>query len=179
MTGLSPGVRLPKDMDAREFATWCKAQGIESVASDAVAAHVAEADPHPQYALDTDMTAAIAAAVAALNLDSGTYTPALTNVANLAGNTPLQCQFLRVGSVVTVSGEVGLNVSGAGNTQLGISLPVASNFSALFHCGGVASSVTESATIQADSTNDRAEMRYTAVSVGLQTFWFSFTYLVI
>lgn len=73
MTGLTAGAMLPKDMNEREFATWCRSQGIEGVATNAIAAHVALPDPHTQYAKDTDLAAsdaaqavAIAAAVAAL-----------------------------------------------------------------------------------------------------------------
>jgi hypothetical protein len=176
MSGLSPGTVLPKDMDQRQWATWNRQQAIDTVVSDAIADHVAEADPHTQYAKDTDLTAAIAA----LNLASGTYTPTLTNVNNLTSSTALQCQYLRVGATVTVSGAATINVTaGAASTQLGISLPVASSLGAVEDCGGVGSTATESFMIFADITNDRAQLQNTASVTGSQTVYFSFSYQVI
>src|SRR5438552_1367658 len=37
---------------------------------------------------------------------SGSYTPRLTNVANLSASTAYTCQWMRVGNTVTVSGKV-------------------------------------------------------------------------
>lgn len=182
MTGLSPGVTLPKDMDQRQFATWCRQQSIETVATtaaaDAVAAHVALADPHTQYALDTDLTAAIAA----LSLASGTYTPTLFNTTNVAASTAYSCQYLRVGSVVTVSGKVDVDPTAAGFTVIGISLPIASNLANGNELGGTGAApgiAGLSAGILADSANDRAVMEWTAVDITNQSWAFQFLYRIL
>jgi len=176
MTGLSPGTVPSSKMDSRQWARWCEAQSIEGVASAAIAAHVAESDPHTQYVLDTDLTAAIAA---------GTYTPVLTNVANISVSTAYQAQYMRVRSVVTVSGKVDLTTLAAvpTNTQLGISLPVASNFGAQEDCAGTGTvggtAGFENAFIRADTTNDRAELFFAATTIAAKTFYFVFQYRVI
>lgn len=113
---------------------------------------------------------------------SGTYTPTLTEVANLDASTAYACQWLRVGNVVTVSGAVDVNPTTTTTlTRLGLSLPVASNFGSTVHCGGVAYAVglVEGAAIFADITNDRAEIRWTAADVGVFQLCFTFTYRVI
>lgn len=138
-----------------------------------------EADIPSTIARDSEVTAAIAA----LNLASGTYTPTLTNVANLDGSTAYQAQYLRVGATVHVSGRVDVNPTAGGvSTQLGISLPVASNFGAAEDCAGTGAMPTigaESAAILADTANDRAQMEWIAGDDTNQPMYFSFTYQVI
>lgn len=122
--------------------------------------------------------------VAALALlTSGTYTPALTNGANVAASTAFACQWLRVGATVTVSGRVDVDPTlTATDTQLGIALPVASNFAAVTDCAGTAVAPTlsgECAAILADVANDRALLQWKAVDVTNAARYFSFTYRVI
>lgn len=115
-------------------------------------------------------------------LASGTYTPTLTNVTNVAASTAYTCQYLRVGSVVTVSGKIDIDPTAAGAVELGISLPVSSNFAALEDCGGTASAnaiAGQVAAIAADAVNDRAKLIYIAVDLTNQPMYFSFTYRII
>lgn len=116
------------------------------------------------------------------SLDHGVYTPTITNVANLAASTAYQCQYVRVGTVVTVSGKVDIDVTAAVATQVGISLPIASNIGANEDLGGTASSaatLTESAAILGDATNDRAEMQFVAINITNRSWYFQFSYRVI
>lgn len=116
---------------------------------------------------------------------AGTYVPTLTNVANLDGMTGYTAQYIQVGSVVTVSGRVDVNPTTAGvSTKLGISLPVASNFSnaALDECAGVAFAsavASQGAAIVADNTNDRAQLQFIATDLAARDMFFIFTYRVI
>ncbi len=137
--------------------------------------------------LDADIPATIArdtevsAAIAALNLSSGTYTPSLTNVANLDASTTHVCQYMRVGSTVTVSGYVEVNATAGAATQLGISLPVASNLLNIEDCAGTAACpdiAGMSAAIVADAANNRAEMQWIATDLNNRSMFFSFTYRV-
>lgn len=115
-------------------------------------------------------------------LVSGTYTPTLTGVTNVAASTAYQCQYIRVGAVVTVSGKVDVDPTAAVATQLGISLPVASNLGALEDCAGTAAAPAvagQSAAIYADITNDRAQMEWVAVDLANRSMYFTFTYEVI
>lgn len=111
---------------------------------------------------------------------SGTYTPTLTNMTNVAASTAYQCQYLRVGSVVTVSGKVDVDPTAAAVTELGISLPIASNFAAFQDCCGVGSDATsESAAIFADEANNRALMLWVAIVTANHGIAFTFTYEII
>lgn len=115
-------------------------------------------------------------------LTSGTYTPTLSNVANLDSSTAFTCQYSRVGSVVTVSGKVTVDPTTTLTlTQLGISLPIASALTQQEQVGGSASAsniASQSAAVRGDATNDRAEMVWVTADVTSQPMYFSYTYLV-
>lgn len=118
----------------------------------------------------------------ALSGTDGTYTPTLTGVTNVAASTAYACQYVRGRNTVTVSGRLDIDPTAAGSTVLGISLPVASNFSAVEQCAGVAFAsgiAGMGAAIRADTTNDRAELVYVAVDTTNQPIYFHFTYRVI
>ena len=113
---------------------------------------------------------------------SGTYTPTFTAVANCSGITSFDSQYLRVGNVVTVSGRVGLTVtSGTTTTTVGISIPIASNFTITSQCSGTGNQTlgNVSGVIIADSTNDRAELTFTSSSSGVAGYAYIFTYVIV
>ncbi len=128
------------------------------------------------------LTAAQQAIVAA-GFAHGTYTPALVNVANLDASTAYQCQYLRLGNTVFVSGLVDVNPTlTATATQLGISLPIASNLGAVEDCAGAAAAsgiAGQSAAIIGDAANNRAEMQWVAGDITNQPMYFTFGYQVI
>lgn len=113
---------------------------------------------------------------------SGTYTPTLTNTANVASSTAFECQYLRVGNVVTVSGQITITPTSASvATSLGISLPIASdivggrNLGGTACCGAAAGLVGQ---IAGDPTNDRALLTAVPSTNAANNWSFSFTYLV-
>ena len=112
-----------------------------------------------------------------------TYTPTLTGVTNVASSTAFACSYARVGNTVTVAGMLSVDVTAAAGTatQLGISLPVASNFDNDFELGGTAVDVftPQYGGIYADPTNNRAELRFAAQSTDNEAFNFIFQYQVI
>jgi hypothetical protein len=117
------------------------------------------------------------------NISWGTYTPTLTNSSNIDASTAYQCQWNRVGNVVTVSGKVDIDPASATTlTVLGISLPVASAIANDYEIGGTgANHVVQgySAAILGDATNDRALFDFTTgTDVANRSWFFSFTYLV-
>src|SRR6185369_11101538 len=67
---------------------------------------------------------------------SGTYTPTLTNGTNVAASTARKCQWIRVGNVVLVSGQLDVDTTSTGASELGISLPIASNLATAFDLAG-------------------------------------------
>lgn len=122
--------------------------------------------------------------LSAANLLSGTYTPTLTNVTNVAASTAYQCQYMRVGNVVTVSGAIDIDPTASGtDTEVGISLPIASNFTVAQNLSGAggfdgATSWGEMAVIRADFTNDRARLLCRPTSASARSCSFQFTYLI-
>lgn len=115
---------------------------------------------------------------------SGVFTPTLTNTTNVAASTPYQCQYLRVGNIVTVSGKVDIDVTLAASTasELQMTLPIASNFSAEENAGGTASSdaiASDVARIKADSSSKRASLVFKAISLTNDSYNFSFTYYIV
>lgn len=115
---------------------------------------------------------------------SGTYTPTLTNVTNITSSTADKFQWMRVGNVVTVSGRVNIQNTATGASELGISLPIASDIGATTDCVGSAPGSTSGILddvgwVIGDATNNRAAMQSTAVGTGAHDHWVSFTYEVI
>lgn len=115
-------------------------------------------------------------------LVSGTYTPTLVNSTNVAASTAYSCQYLRVGSVVHVSGRVDIDPTATGDTVLTMTLPIASNLGNSNElCGTAAGSnttVVECFSISGDGT-DVAAFQGAAVNTANHGFFFTFTYRVI
>jgi len=111
---------------------------------------------------------------------SGTYTPTLTNTTNLDASTAYLNQYMRVGSVVTVSGRVDMDPTATGNTELGVTLPIASDVSGTEQVAGVFHGLgtTEPGVIFGDATNNRATFQHNAVGTANRTFYFTFTYRI-
>ncbi len=111
-------------------------------------------------------------------LASGTYTPTLTNVTNVAASVTDVMKYLRVGDVVTVSGRITIDPTAAGLTRVDISLPIASNLAALRDCAGTGAREGENVVgiILGDTTNDRAYLSFIAVSTSNGAWAVHFTY---
>lgn len=119
-------------------------------------------------------------------LTSGTYTPTLFDGTNVDASTAYSCQYMRVGSVVTVSGRLDVDPNTISTlTEIGISLPIASAFSIASgnELGGTASAADTvygaTALIRADQTNDRAHMQFIIPDTDNRAWFFSFTYRII
>lgn len=111
-----------------------------------------------------------------------TYTPTLFNVTNISASTAYSCQFMRVGNVVTVSGRVDVDATAPGAVELGMSLPIASDFASPQQCAGVASASAiagQASAVLADSVNNRAAMVWIAVDLGNDAMYFTYTYQII
>lgn len=128
-------------------------------------------------------TAVTAPATADGNIYSGTYTPTLTNVTNVAASTASECQYMRVGNVVSISGQFIVQVTTGGSAfTLGISLPIASDFAAQRNAGGSFGSGSATLTanfIVADSTNDRLSAVGICSDTTSRTYAFHVTYRII
>jgi hypothetical protein len=136
--------------------------------------------------IQTSRTAVTAPAASDGNVFSGTYTPTLTNSTNVASSTASELQYMRVGSVVTVSGLVAITPTAGSdaNTVLRMSLPISSNFASSANLGGtgVISSAAGrgvAAAIYADTTNDLAEFNFLSPATSGLSTRFTFTYRII
>lgn len=135
--------------------------------------------------MDTRFTVDGSGNLTANNVKSGTYTPTLTNTTNIDSSAAYSCQYFRVGNVVHVSGRVDIDPTAAGsaNTVLGMTLPIASNFTNAnaFELAGTASanSPHQDIAILADTTNDRATFQFASQTVNNMAIWFQFSYRVV
>ena len=114
---------------------------------------------------------------------SNTYTPTLTNVANLDGSTAYEMQYIRIGSTVSVSGRIDVNPTAAAGTftQLGVSLPISSNIGDTSDVAGAgsAAAVLEGLAVTGDAANNRAEVQFAAQSTADHGVWVVFNYQII
>lgn len=114
---------------------------------------------------------------------SGSYTPTLFNVTNVAASTAYACQWTRVDNDVTVFGRCDVDPTAGGSTTLDISLPVASDLIATENLSGIASAISPTvstvAGIFADTTNDRATMRWVTTETANHSLWFHFSYKIL
>lgn len=120
-------------------------------------------------------------ATSSTTLDAGTYTPTLTGVTNAASTTARLSTYLRVGNTVTVAGQFNITPSGLGLVEIGISLPIASDFTTAYQAGGSGHSPTiagHGASIVADATNNRVQLAYVDGTGSPDTMTFTFTYEV-
>jgi hypothetical protein len=120
---------------------------------------------------------------ATLDLVTGSYTPTFTNIANLDASTAGVTRYIRVSDLVIVNGTLAVDPTAAAPTltQLGISLPIASNLIASTDAMGVygTSTVTPvSGEIFGDAANDRVTLQFFAQSAANQSGKFSFMYVI-
>ena len=112
----------------------------------------------------------------------GTYTPTLSNVSNITASTIYECTWFRIDDVVCVSGRVDITPTAVTGVILGISLPITSNFTSVYHCNGSGSAINISGqhcAVEADTTNKQALLKYMTLSTANRPMVFNFTYKVV
>ena len=114
---------------------------------------------------------------------STVYTPTLTNTTNITASSVSECQYLRVYSTATVSGQVTIAATATGAVVLKMSLPVASNFASTSQAAGTFATLTVGGTttgaILADIVNDVFEFRFNAANTTSTVYAFTVTYQVV
>jgi len=117
------------------------------------------------------------------NVFSSTYTPTLTNVNGISSSTASVCYFTRVGSVVTVSGQITINTTGGGLTKMRMTCPVASNFSSTSQAAGTFNNLDYVSAINGGITGsgfaNSIEWRLDDGVGGTRIFSFNAAYLVV
>ena len=105
---------------------------------------------------------------------SGTYTPTMTNFANCSSATASGVwKWMRVGNVVTFSGNFSVTITANSTvTQIGVSLPIASNLAGANDLTGAVSNLNAGTTLASaafcngDGTNDRANVQFSSGTGG-------------
>ena len=123
------------------------------------------------------------------NVFSGTYTPTLTSITNIASSSANQCQYMRVGNVVTVSGIVSIAVTTANeSSSFEISLPIASGLTTTnVGLAGIISSCeatgslpwTGTGGIMPNVSTDRAKVVFAPGETDAKLYSFHFTYTIV
>lgn len=124
------------------------------------------------------------------DLVAGTWTPTLTNGTNISSSSNDECRYQRIGSIVFFQGTITFSMSGTGTGQLDISIPVASNFSAITDATGVTMGTNSTmddqvqgvygeGIIKADTTNDRLICKISTNSSGPRKLIFQGSYRII
>jgi len=122
--------------------------------------------------------------ISASNLASGPYTPSLTAAANNTSPSISGAKYSRVGNIVTVSGNVTINVTAAStNTVVGVALPIPSNFTLNDDVTGTLTALNSYGQQQlvtiANSTSDRIDLSFFSGSTtGANTFYFICQYII-
>lgn len=118
-------------------------------------------------------------------IQSGTYTPTISNTVNLDANTPRVCQWMRIGNVVSVSGGINLDPTTNGvETQWQISLPVASDFAQVWQLAGSIGMDNQNngfanGYIKANVANNTAEVHHFTQGLPAVEGRFHFQYLIV
>jgi len=113
---------------------------------------------------------------------SGTYTPTVTNITNIAAASASTGHYQRIGNVITVHGSVTIQpTASATDTEITLSLPIASALVNEHELAGVGATQTDnqSLRIYPDVTNDRARFRMKAGTTNSVTYSYNYRYIYI
>lgn len=109
----------------------------------------------------------------------GDHSATLTNTTNVTSSTLIRFSYEKVGPKVRFSIVVDVEATAGGNTVLGISIPVASDFTTTAQASGIALDDTELGFITSDATNNRLTLTYPAQGAGTDTFTIEGSYTVL
>jgi len=115
---------------------------------------------------------------------SGTYTPALTVLSNITSSTIAQCQYIRVGNVVTVSGQLLITPTATATiSNFLLALPIASTIANTSNLGGSGTfdtnAIVNAVSIVGNIGNNEAYFQFISSGTTSTPLAFSFTYLIL
>jgi hypothetical protein len=122
-----------------------------------------------------------ALSLSAGEVTSGTYSPTLTNVTNIDTSTVIGTHvYSRVGSGVSVGGQVQINATTAGiQTELGISLPIASSgVNKLYGAAGAHEAAARGGGFEPDGANSRASLKLFPTTDTATNYSYMFIYWI-
>lgn len=114
---------------------------------------------------------------------SGIYTATVTGVTNCTGTATTNCQYMKVGNVVTVSGRFFVQATVINAfTEANISLPISSDITSPEQCGGTAmhnnGTTMFMASIRGNVSTNVADIYLSPSNTSNNVYYFHFTYQV-
>jgi hypothetical protein len=110
---------------------------------------------------------------------SGNYTPTLTGVSNVNATTAYNCQYIRVGDVVSVSGRLEVDATTANTlTIVSVSLPYNTTFANAHQCNGVLTAEDNICGIIL-GVGTAADLRFTPPNTGSFNYFFTLHFQII
>lgn len=113
---------------------------------------------------------------------NGTYTPTITNIANIQAVTAFLCMYTRIGDQVTVRGRITIDPTTNGaSTSVELTLPIASNLGAIGDLAGTSgcADTQQAGAVFGNIATDRAVLGFQAGSNASRDHYFTFGYRVI
>lgn len=113
---------------------------------------------------------------------SGTYTPTISNTTNVDASTAQVCQWMRVGNVVTVSGQVDIDPTAATPVTFNLSLPIVSALAAVNQLAGSGiwnQTPANAVMVRGAAASDDAQFNTANTATANTNCYFHFTYLVL
>ena len=110
---------------------------------------------------------------------SGNYTPTLTGVANVNATTAYNCQYIRIGNVVSVSGRLEVDAATASAlTIVSLQLPYNTTFANAHQCNGVLTAEDNICGIIL-GVGTAADLRFTPPNTGSFNYFFTLHFEII
>lgn len=115
---------------------------------------------------------------------SGTWTPTLTGIANVAAVTAFSCPWIRIGNVVTLGLYFTVDPTASSTlTDIKVTLPVAASFGSFTHLNGslvvnTGTTLFEPALAFGDISDDTATVRFIIATTDLCSVRGTVTYLI-
>lgn len=110
---------------------------------------------------------------------SGTYTPSTANISNTSSSTGYLAQYMRIGNVVTVSGQVLINASSSGTTEISMTLPISSSFVSTIQASGTANDQGGAGIIKSIASTSTVSLKFTSPTSGAYIYVYQYSYQII
>lgn len=114
------------------------------------------------------------------NIKSGTYTPTAVNISNTSARSAYLAQYMRIGNVVTVSGQALITTVATGTTEISLTLPISSTFASSIQASGTANNDGTAGIITSINSTTTVSLKFTSPgALSLYLFVYQYSYQVI
>jgi hypothetical protein len=123
------------------------------------------------------------AALVTLGIDTSSYTPTHTLTTNIAASTAYLSPYIQIDNYVIGVGVADIDCTLAAPTasEMGISLPIASDFNLFYRLAGVMTcgAIAETGELIADTVNDRMTLNFAAQTTANHRVVYAYMYVVL